>query len=299
MFQRDVEILAQKVGGDRGYKAVYGVPRGGVPVALKLAQITGLPLIDALPSEVDKFILVVDDIMDSGRTRMKYRDYNFACLHVKPHTPCRTGIVYYVAVVDEWISYWWEGAIDQVPITIEDNIVRVLELIGENPRRLGLLETPSRVAKMYGEFFCGYHPDQMPKITTFENGVDGLHYSEMLRDEGYFFSFCEHHMLPFFGQYYYGYIPDAKVIGASKIGRVVDYYAGRLQVAERLVNDIVSCIDAACQPLGQVLVMNARHLCKEMRGLRKWNSPFEAIAVRGYFAENRNGCKDEFMARIK
>lgn len=182
---------------------------------------------------------------------------------------------------------------------IENLIGQLLLEIGENPNRTGLIDTPARVAKMYCEFFCGYDPARMPKIMVVPNGEDGVIYNEMLRDEGYFFSFCEHHMIPFFGCYYYGYIPDKLIIGASKIGRVVDYHAGRLQIAERLVNQVVNTIDEAVHPLGQVLVMKARHLCKEMRGLKKWDSPFEAIAVRGCFLENTNNCKLEFMSRIQ
>lgn len=297
MFERDVRILADKIGNDKGYKALYGVPRGGINVALRLSALTRLPLLDSLPEVPDKFILVVDDLIDSGLTRSKYQDYNFACLHIKPHSP-QLGIVYWVGIIDDWVTYWWEVS-QKSPVTIEDNIVRILELIGENPNRPGLIDTPARVARMYREFFQGYDQQKMPHIMTVVNGEDGIVYNEMLIDSGYFFSFCEHHIIPFFGMYYYGYIPDKLVMGASKIGRTIDYYAGRLQIAERLVNQVVNRVEDVVQPCGQVLVMNARHFCKEMRGLKKWNSPYEAIAVRGYFAENRNGCKDEFMARIQ
>ena len=184
-------------------------------------------------------------------------------------------------------------------MSIEAEVVNILKSIGEDPDRIGLLDTPRRVAKMYQELFYGYDPARKPKITTFPNGEDGIVYQEMIRDEGYFFSFCEHHVIPFFGQFYYSYIPGDFLMGASKIGRTIDYYCARLQTAERIVTQVVAEIDSVINPLGQVLVMNARHLCKEMRGLKKWNSPFEVIAVRGYFAENRNGCKDEFMSRIQ
>lgn len=171
--------------------------------------------------------------------------------------------------------------------------------IGEDPNRIGLVDTPKRVARMYEQFFRGYDPKKKPKIMTVPNGQDGVFYNQMLRDEGYFFSFCEHHMVPFFGHYFYGYIPDQKIIGASKIGRIIDYYSGKLQIAERLVFEVVNTIEEKVHPHGQILVMNARHLCKEMRGLKKWNSPFEAIAVTGYFEKNKDGCKDEFMSRIQ
>ncbi len=181
---------------------------------------------------------------------------------------------------------------------IEKLIKELLMEIGENPKRPGLIDTPARVARMYEEFFQGYDKTKAPRIMTVPNGKDGVFYDQMLRDEGYFFSFCEHHIIPFFGHYYYGYIPNKKIIGASKIGRLVDYYSGKLQIAERLVSDVIGQIEKAVKPHGQILIMNARHLCKEMRGLKKWNSPFEATAVTGYFKINKDGCKDEFMSRI-
>lgn len=181
---------------------------------------------------------------------------------------------------------------------IEQLIKELLCEIGEDPQRPGLQETPKRVAKMYEQFFQGYDPSKKPKITIVPNGEDGVFYDEMLVDGGYFFSFCEHHVIPFFGNYYYAYIPDKKILGASKIGRIIDYHAGKLQIAERLVNQVVDEFEKAVQPYGQILVMNARHLCKEMRGLKKWSSPFEAIATRGLFKDNHGGCKDEFLSRI-
>lgn len=288
------------------YKFIYGVPRGGIPVAMELSHLTGIPLIEDINIQgiSCRDILIVDDIIDTGTTRNKFMEYDFACLHIKAYVK-NHGLVLYTQIVDEWVSYWWEEADNNS--TIEENITRILQLIGEDPTRRGLiadlndpnsLSTPQRVARMYQDFFCGYDSQRKPRVTVVPNGEDGVVYNEMLRDSGYFASFCEHHMLPFFGEYYYGYIPDKKIMGASKIGRLVDYYCGRLQIAERLVNQIVAEIDDIIKPVGQVLVMNARHFCKEIRGLKKWNSPYEAIAVRGCFSENINGCKDEFMARI-
>jgi len=303
-FYKDIEQLASKI--MEKYEAIYAIPRGGIPVGMELARIMQIPLVDKLPSLPNGAVLVVDDIIDSGMTRQKYIDFPFACLHIKKHVDLKSmGKIYYAHVINSWISYWWERCDNNS--TIEDNITRILELIGENPLRRGLIadctdpqskSTPQRVASMYKEFFCGYDLARKPRIMTVPNGEDGIVYNQMIRDDGYFFSFCEHHMIPFFGDYYFGYIPDKLIIGASKIGRIVDYYAGRLQVAERLVNQVVQEIEETAQPLGQVLVMNARHFCKEMRGLKKWNSPYEVIAVRGCFEQNVNGCKNEFMSRI-
>jgi GTP cyclohydrolase IA len=177
---------------------------------------------------------------------------------------------------------------------IEETWKRLLSEIGDDPERAGLVDTPKRVAKMFKEIFSGYNPENMPIITTFPVGKE----QGLVIDKGYYFSMCEHHMLPFFGPYYFGYIPNKHLIGASKIARVVDYCAARLQIAEQLCCDVATIIEEAVKPRGLVLIMSGRHLCKEMRGVKKYQSDFEAIEVRGSFLENTSGCKDEFMSRI-
>lgn len=175
----------------------------------------------------------------------------------------------------------------------------ILTHIGEDPNRPGLKDTPERVVAMWTEVFRGYKEDKLPRVTKFRNGSDGVVYDEMLIDKGYFFSHCEHHMVPFFGEYSFGYIPDKWIIGASKISRIVDHFSSRLQIAERLVCEIADYIQDAINPKGLILLMSARHLCKEMRGVKKYNSPFETIAVRGIFLTNKRNCKDEFLSRVK
>lgn len=294
-FNEDFKLLCGYV-VKKEYSSIYPVPRGGIVLAVAMAARLGVPIV----TKPNPTTLIVDDLMDSGKTRSKFKDNDFICIHCKPWAQIQVSQgkdTYYLRKVKDWVHYWWE---DQTKVdSLEDNITRILQSIGEDPNRAGLIDTPKRVAKMYKEFFAGYDLTRIPKIMTVKNGEDGVIYNEMLIDEGYFFSFCEHHVIPFFGQYYYGYIPNELIMGASKIGRTIDYYAGRLQIAERLVNQVVNRIDEVVKPNGQVLVMRARHLCKEMRGLKKWNSPFEAIAVRGCFANNLNGCKDEFMSRIQ
>lgn len=295
-FEIDVVRLAEMiVKGGVKYDGIYAIPRGGIPLAVALSQRLNLPLLATLIPGA----LVVDDLVDTGRTLEANcpAGNHMAALHVKDHTPIAMRPAYYLDVLTGWVDYWWEGAGEKKE-GIQDNIVRMLQFIGEDPFRPGLLDTPARIERMFKEFFCGYDPSRAPTLTKVANGEDGVNYDQMLKDEGYFFSYCEHHMVPFFGRYWFGYIPDKWILGASKISRVIDYYGGRLQIAERLVHDVVTCIEKEIQPHGLILVMKARHLCKEMRGIRKWDSPYEAIAVRGYFANNRNGCKDEFLARI-
>lgn len=155
------------------------------------------------------------------------------------------------------------------------DIRELLEFIGEDPERTGLKETPERMIRMFGEIFRGYDPSQKPIVTTFPNGQDGIIYDNMIVDAGTYYSVCEHHCRSFFGEYYFAYLPNPKgrILGLSKIGRVVDYCAARLQVQERLVNDVVKMLSEALgdenPPRGMALMMRGRHLCKESRGARK------------------------------
>ncbi len=158
---------------------------------------------------------------------------------------------------------------------IEKHVTALLSLIGDNPERAGIQGTPDRIARMFAEIFRGYDVEQKPRITTFENGKDGIVYDNMIIDEGDFYSMCEHHMMPFFGRYWFAYIPNpnGRILGISKIGRVVDYCAARLQIQERLVHDVVTMLAESLgtenPPLGIALIMEGEHLCKSMRGAKK------------------------------
>lgn len=151
--------------------------------------------------------------------------------------------------------------------------------IGENPNREGLVDTPKRVVKMWNEIFRGYDKNKLPIVTTFNNGKDGIVYDEMICDEGNFYSHCEHHMVPFYGKYYFAYLPNqkGKLLGLSKVARVVDYFSAKLQIQERLTHEIVEYIYLELcknikeeqQPLGMALIIEGEHLCKTMRGVKK------------------------------
>ena len=157
----------------------------------------------------------------------------------------------------------------------EQHIRELLEYIGENPDREGLKGTPERIVRMWKEIYRGYDLTQKPKITVFKNGNDGLVYDNMVIDSGSFNSKCEHHARTFWGKYWFAYIPNpnGKILGISKIGRVVDYCSAKLQIQERLVHDIVQMIKETLNdenpPLGIALVMKAHHGCKEFRGVKK------------------------------
>lgn len=182
---------------------------------------------------------------------------------------------------------------------IEEAIRIILEEIGENPNRSGLLETPNRIARMYREIFRGYDPKQKPKVTTFQNGEDGISYDTMITDSGNFYSLCEHHIMPFFGRYVFAYIPNptGRILGLSKIARLIDYHCAKLQIQERLVTEIVSDIldylGEENPPLGIALFMEGEHLCKSMRGAKK-QGKMSCCHLWGCFRED-NTAKNEFL----
>lgn len=152
---------------------------------------------------------------------------------------------------------------------IERAIRTILAYIGENPDREGLVGTPDRIVRMYKEIFRGYDPEKKPKITTFRND---MHSTDIVFDTGDYYSMCEHHMMPFFGKYYFAYIPkaDGRILGISKIARVVGYCAARLQLQERLARDVVKMLSDALDGYveGMAIVMRGTHMCKSMRGVK-------------------------------
>ena len=183
------------------------------------------------------------------------------------------------------------------------DIRELLEFIGEDPDREGLLQTPDRMIRMFREMFRGYDPAQKPEITTFRNGADGICYDNMVVDTGRFYSVCEHHCRTFFGEYWFAYIPNrrGRILGLSKIGRVVDYCASRLQVQERLVHDVVEMLTEALgdehPPVGMALMMKGRHMCKESRGARK-EGCMVSTYITGIFKTDPQ-TRNEFLSYIR
>lgn len=184
----------------------------------------------------------------------------------------------------------------------EGLIKALLSYIGETPEREGLLGTPDRVVRMWDEIFRGYDKSKKPKPALFPNGKDGIIYNQMIIDEGTFYSHCEHHMVPFFGKYYFAYIPSAKgsIIGLSKVARLIGFHSAKLQIQERLVHDIVEDLweilsTGAKQPLAMGLVMIGEHLCKTMRGV-KMKGQMTTIKLKGLFLTKAEA-KQEFLQR--
>ena len=178
---------------------------------------------------------------------------------------------------------------------IATSIQSILEQIGENPDRQGLLKTPERVAKAYSYITQGYGQDASEILRS---AIFDEDYSEMvLVKDIELYSLCEHHMLPFFGKAHIAYIPQGKIVGLSKIPRIVDVFARRLQVQERLTIEIRDCIQNNLNPLGVAVVIEAHHLCMQMRGVSKQNSATTTSAFSGTFLSDAKTRK-EFISLI-
>src|ERR1700709_593913 len=179
---------------------------------------------------------------------------------------------------------------------MQDAIRKVLTDLGENPDREGLRDTPKRVEKAYKFLTSGYGAD-IDQVLN--NALFTVDYSEMVIVKDIdFYSLCEHHLLPFFGKCHVAYIPSNKVIGLSKLPRIVDVFARRLQVQERLTNQIADTIREKIAPLGVAVVLEATHLCMSMRGVEKQNSFAVTSAMQGAFRNNAR-TRMEFLELIK
>ncbi len=185
------------------------------------------------------------------------------------------------------------GKIDAT--AVQNSVLRILQAVGENPDRDGLKRTPERVARMYAELLSGYHVD--PNVVV-NDAIFEVKYDEMVivRDIE-FYSLCEHHMLPFMGRVHVAYIPDGKVLGLSKIPRIVEIFARRLQVQERMTRQIADLIRDLLHPQGVAVVVEGLHLCMMMRGVQKHNARMTTSAMHGAFRANL-ATRQEFLENI-
>ena len=168
----------------------------------------------------------------------------------------------------------------------------MLDLLGEDPKREGLVKTPSRVAKAYEFLTSGY--TQNPKDVLNDALFSSSNNEMVLIKDIEFYSLCEHHLLPIIGRVHVAYIPNGKVVGLSKIPRMVNIFARRLQIQEQMTEQIANAIQDVVKPLGVGVVVQARHMCVEMRGVEKINSTTTTSALRGIFIKNANTRKEFF-----
>jgi len=179
---------------------------------------------------------------------------------------------------------------------IANGITSMLQAVGDGADAQGTADTPKRVANMYDELLSGYSTDP---IELLNGAMFDVEYDEMVVVKDIdFYSLCEHHLLPFYGKTHVGYLPNNKVIGLSKIPRMVEMFARRLQVQERMTQEIALTLDELIQPAGIGVVVEAQHLCAAMRGVRKPNTTMTTSAVRGQFKKN-SSTREEFFSHVR
>lgn len=272
---------------------VGGVPRGGViPAAIIAAQL-GARLTTDLSNVDPRKTLVVDDIIDSGRTMLPYVDRGFRCASLcinekfEPRAVVEGILWGYTA--NSWVNFPWEQEGGGNPV---DAVARLLQFIGEDISRDGLKETPMRVTKALKEMTSGYEQNAQEILSkTFSESSDEM----VVLSNIDFVSLCEHHMLPFVGVAHVGYIPRDKVVGISKLARVVDCFSRRLQIQERMTNQIATAVEEALQPLGVGVVIEAHHQCMSCRGVKKSGTRMTTSAMLGAMRDKPEA-RAEFMA---
>ena len=275
-----------------GYDGVFGIPRGGQIPAAIVAGLMGLPILDVPGTRT----LIVDDLVDSGATADRWIDSlggeaYFDALFRKGHSPTHLA-PRALDVGRDWIVFPWEIDERGADHSVEDAVRRLIQFVGEDPTRPGLVDTPGRVARAFREMTEGYHVDPAELLsTTFPDRCD-----EMVVVRGIeFHSLCEHHLLGFSGTVAVAYVPGESVVGLSKLARLVDCFARRFQVQERLTMQIAEAIDTHLSPEGVGVVVTARHSCMGCRGIRKPTAEMVTSAVIGLFKDDPKA-RAEFMA---
>lgn len=262
---------------------VYGIPNGGM-ICAGLLQRTHLV---TNPNEATVFL---DDLCDSGKTAEKY-----VMKYLKP--------VYTLFnkqteenLKNKWLIFPWEAEHPgKDKEGIEDNIIRQLQYIGEDVTREGLLDTPKRIVKSWKELYAGYSQDPKDVFTTFS--TDGYNQMVVLKNIS-FYSMCEHHMLPFFGIAHIAYIPKEKVIGISKLARLLEIYTKRMQIQERIGEQVTSDIMKYLDAQGAACIIEAQHLCMKSRGVKNPTSVMQTSSLKGIFMED-SSTRNELFQMIK
>ena len=293
-FNADVPKLAEKI-----YRSgividgIYGVPQGGISLALALSNKLNLPLVD---DYVNSHVLVVDDLIDSGKTRKEFPHNYFACLHEKKNkavsASLRKKTFSLYKNVQDWIVYWWEASEET---SINSHVLRMLEYVGEDPNREGLKETPSRVVKSWEKLYGGYAEDPKKVLKVFKEGAcDEMVILKNIE----MFSTCEHHLLPFFGKAHIAYIPNKKVVGVSKLARLLEIFTRRMQIQERIGDQVTTVLMKELEPLGAACIIEAQHFCMLSRGVEKQNSIMITSSLKGAFKDKENSAAREELMRL-
>jgi GTP cyclohydrolase I len=264
---------------------IYAVPRGGIPAALALIPFLSTRFRARLVEDPKMADFVFDDIIDTGRTREQYLGHKFFALIDKIKDDRYKGL---------WVVFPWEETQER---GYEDHVVRLLQYVGEDPNRGGLRETPARVSKAWQHWCSGYSKKPEDILKVFEDG--GESYDQMVTVQDIpIYSHCEHHLAPIFGTATISYIPDGKIVGLSKLSRLADMFARRLQVQERMTSQIAHSLQSILKPHGVGVCIKARHLCMESRGICQQGHQTITTALTGHML-NEPSARAEFLQLVR
>jgi GTP cyclohydrolase I len=299
LSEKQFDAALAKLKDRIGDGVCYFVPTAGNKVYDALCKTNRMVLRTENPEDAD---FIIDDIIDSGKTFEKFKR-----LYCKEDINILSGAKYiypmFVALVNKNPKYGPCGILniyikDWIKIfpddtEVQDNIIRILQYIGEDVKREGLIDTPKRVMRSYDKLYGGYKmkPEEILK-TTFTQEYNQM----VLLKDIEFYSTCEHHMLPFYGKIHVGYIPKNKVVGISKLARLVECFARRLQIQERLVEQISCSIQTILKPKGVMVIAEAQHFCMTSRGVEKQDSIMVTSSIKGAF--KKDAPRQEFLKLI-
>ena len=258
---------------------LFGVPRGGIIAAYAVKAALPRDRAVVIESPIAAHF-IIDDIRHTGKTEQRFKRHSAPFLTLFEHE-------------GEWLEFPWEvaeGSAVDIPI-------RLLGFIGEDFEREGLRETPDRFLKAWSYWTKGYKEKPSDILKTFQDGSQN--YDEMVFQGAIpLWSICEHHLAPFFGLAHVGYIPGKSIVGLSKLARIVDVFARRLQVQERLTSQIADCLFENLKPLGVGVVLECRHSCMESRGIEKMGTVTVTSALRGAM-KGEHETRSEFLAFVR
>jgi len=314
-MQRAAEWIATSAIPDGILKedlVIYGLLRGGaVPASVlgyelkKLNVECRLQYLDLAEKEawkIEKNSVVVDDLIDTGATLEPIQGLFSAVVvsstKLRPSEYAQKFSIPSYAYMeygkDEWLVFPWETQED-TPGGMEQAVTALIRGMGEDPLREGLKKTPKRVTKAWKELTEGYRTDGDAFMTVFDS--EGYDQMVLLKDIE-FHSTCEHHLLPFFGRAHVAYIPNGKIVGISKLARVVDLFARRLQNQERITEQVAAFLNDKLCPKGVAVMIEAQHLCMKSRGVNKQNSVMTTNKMTGVFLENP-AARSEFFDSLR
>lgn len=260
-YIKDVAELAKQIDASK-YKNIYGIPRGGVLVALELSKHLGLPVADD-PTEDS---LIVDDLIDSGRTLAIYPNHDTAVIYRKKNSPKLE--TFCAREVDGWIVFFY----DKKDFDLDDNVVRILQYLGEDAAREGLRDTPKKYLELLNNYLS---PQELVINTTVALSNKLISYEDIA-----FMSLCEGHLMPILGKVSVAFAPSSKKMSLQEVTKIIDWCSRRLQNQQQLTDQIAAKLQAELSPVGLSVTVTARHICSEMSDITGAHS--DVVTVKAF-----------------